>query len=122
MPEYRALLRAVFDAEEDIEVVGEACSGRDCINDAAAARPDLVLLDLEMPGMHGLDALPLVRKAAPDADVVILTTDEEPQTRCEALRRGASAFITKPRDVFALPGAVRECVPALDRRRTPRAA
>src|SRR4051812_31649660 len=120
--EYRALLRTVLDAEDDIEVVGEACSGRECIEGAPAAKPDIVLLDLNMPGMHGLEALPLLRDAAPCAEVVILTTDSEPGTECEARRLGAAGFIRKPRDVFELPNAVRGSVPALDRRRRPRRA
>jgi DNA-binding NarL/FixJ family response regulator len=120
--EYRALLRAVFAAEEDLVVVGEACSGQACIDDVPAARPDLVLLDLNMPGLHGLDALPRVRAAAPDADVVVLSTDPTPEAEDRALALGARACLRKPVRILDLPGAVRECVPALDRRANPRAA
>jgi DNA-binding NarL/FixJ family response regulator len=120
--EYRALVRTVLNAESDLEVVGEACSGRECIDDAPALHPDVVLLDLNMPGMHGFEALPLVREAAPEAQVVILTTDDKPEAADTAQRLGATALIRKPRNVFDLPGCVRESVPALDRRRTPRVA
>jgi two-component system nitrate/nitrite response regulator NarL len=122
MPDYRALVRTILDAEEDFEVIGEACSGRECIEGIPEANPDVVFLDLNMPGMTGLETLPLLRKAAPTADVVILTTLAEPDTERAALELGATAFIRKPLNVFDLPGTVRSQVPSMDRRQRPRAA
>jgi DNA-binding NarL/FixJ family response regulator len=106
--EYRALVRAVLDAESDLEVVGEASTGPECLAEAPSLDPDLVLLDLDMPGQYGLDTLPLLRAAAPRARVAILSTNCEPEARRRACELGADGYICKPRDVFALPSAVRE--------------
>jgi len=110
--EYRALVRTVLDAEDDIEVVGEAADGCGCVRNVAETGADLVLLDLNMPGLHGLDTLPHLRRIVPDADIVVLTTDSEAESEVVARERGARGFIRKPRDVFDLPDAVRASVAA----------
>jgi len=112
IPEYRALVRTVLDAESDLEVVGEAGTGAECLAEAPGLEPDLVLLDLDMPGQHGLDTLPLLRVAAPHAAIAILSTDCEQASKCRAHKLGADAYICKPRDVFDLPSAVRESLAA----------
>lgn len=69
----RLILRAAALARDDFEVVGEAVDGYEAITCAETLQPDLVLLDVAMPGMDGLEALPRVRRAAPGARVVVLT-------------------------------------------------
>jgi two-component system NarL family response regulator len=106
--EYRALLRAVLTAEEGLLVVGEGGDAGFCLADAAQTRPDVILLDVNMPGTSGLDALPQLREEMPDTKVIMLST--APPETCEdlALERGAAAFIQKPRNILDLPGMVRE--------------
>src|SRR3954453_22669245 len=74
-PTYRSLVRVVLsEADADYEFVGEATDGAEAIELAPAARPDLILLDIHMPGMNGLEALPRLRELLPDAKIVALST------------------------------------------------
>jgi DNA-binding NarL/FixJ family response regulator len=77
------------------DVVGQAASGEEAIDRARELRPDLVLLDLTMPGMDGLTALPKVREAAPDAEVVVLTASEDESNLLAAIRAGAAGYLLK---------------------------
>ena len=87
-------LRTILEAEPDIEVAGEARDGRDAVRLAAALVPDLVLLDIRMPGMDGLAAArEILQGDAPR--VVILTTFDLDEYVYEALRAGASGFLVK---------------------------
>ena len=94
-----ATLRAVacleIDMAEGMEVVGEAADGMSALTVAREQRPDAILLDLDMPGMGGMDALPHLVQIVPDATIVIYTSDDNPRTRLEARRRGASAYMVK---------------------------
>ena len=121
-PDYRRLLREILGAEEDLEVVGEGCNGRECVDDARRDHPDVILLDVNMPVMDGLEALPCLRKVAPETQVLILSTAPAAGVEERAMELGAVGYLQKPVDIFALPGAVREKVAALDRRSAPRAA
>lgn len=105
--EYRALVRVVVEGAGG-HVVGEAGNGRDCVDAVAAAQPDLVLLDVKMPVMGGLEALPLLRERAPEAEVVVLSTAWAEHVARETERLGARAFLEKPRDILELPDRLRE--------------
>jgi CheY-like chemotaxis protein len=106
-PAYRTLARAVLEPQ-GAEIIGEAGDGEECLELlAGAVHPDLILLDVNMPGMDGLTALPAIRRCAPQADVVILTTGAAADLEAESLRRGAKAFLRKPQDIRALPGLLR---------------
>jgi DNA-binding NarL/FixJ family response regulator len=102
----RAGLKALLDAEDDIEVVGEAAGGREAVDLAEATRPDVVLMDIRMPGMDGLEA---TRRIAADPSleatrVIILTTFDLDEYVFEAVRIGASGFLvkdTEPADMLA---------------------
>jgi two-component system, chemotaxis family, chemotaxis protein CheY len=98
---YRALARIVL--QEGHEVVGEAADGLEAIERAPAAGPDVLLLDLNMPRLGGMEALPRLRTLLPEAKIVILTTGRSPSERRQALALGADGFIVKPESVFALP-------------------
>ncbi|HUP84505.1 MAG TPA: EAL domain-containing protein [Acidimicrobiales bacterium] len=91
----RRLLKMVLEGEDQFDVVGETDDGRDAIALARHHRPDLVLLDLAMPGMGGLEALPLLLAVAPDAKVVVFSGLDSLGLEDAARRRGASAFLTK---------------------------
>ena len=106
--EYRMLLKAVLTTEEGLEVVGEGGDGGFCAQDAAKHQPDVILLDVNMPGVNGIDMLPQLRETMPDTQVIMLTSAPAEQCEEEALSRGAAGFIQKPRNIFDLPAMVRE--------------
>ena len=102
----RAGFRALIDAEDDIEVIGEAADGREAVDVIARHRPDVVLMDIRMPGVDGLEATRRVTAdpALEDVRVVILTTFDLDDYVFEAIRIGASGFLvkdTEPADLLA---------------------
>ena len=107
----RVALRAVLDLREGVEVVGEARNGDEAVERAAELRPDVVLLDLTMQGKDGLAALPELRRAAPEAQIVILSGHEGRPIE-EAARRGAERFLLKTSDPDAIAAAVEEAAAA----------
>lgn len=109
---YRALLRVVLTESGEHEVVGEADDGRECIERAADATPEVILLDLHMPGMGGMEALPGLRERVPDAKVVALTTTRAIDKEAEFLDLGGVAFLEKPHEIFELPDALRKVLAA----------
>jgi DNA-binding NarL/FixJ family response regulator len=108
-PLVRAGLRVLLEGEEDIVVVGEASSGREAVATARDAGPDVVLMDIRMPELGGLEA---TRVVAGDPDlatvkILILTTYDGDEFVFEALRAGASGFLVKDTDAHSLAEAVR---------------
>jgi len=79
----------------DVEVVGEACDGREAVRLATELRPDVLFLDLAMPGMSGLDALALINEAEPDVHVIILSMHDSEEHVLRALKLGAVGFMLK---------------------------
>jgi two-component system nitrate/nitrite response regulator NarL len=95
-------VRFALEPEAEIEIVGEARSGSEVLPRVAETEPDVVLLDIRMPGLDGLQLLDRLGKQYPETKVVILSGVEEPELAAEALRRGAKAFLGKgidPADV-----------------------
>src|SRR5438874_7731195 len=82
-------------AQHGFDVVGEASDGEEAVERAGELRPDLVLLDLSMPGMDGLTALPRLREAAPDCEVVVLTASGTEENLLSAIRAGAAGYLLK---------------------------
>ena len=103
----RTGLRLILEAEPDIDVVGEAANGRLAVEAAAALRPDVVLLDVRMPELDGVQAARLIRDSGASAQVVILTTFELDQYVYDALQAGASGFLLKDAPAHQLITAVR---------------
>ncbi|GAA3351672.1 response regulator transcription factor [Amorphoplanes nipponensis] len=100
----RAGIAAIVDAEPDLEVVGEAADGQSALDLAARLRPDVVLMDIRMPGMDGLTATARLTAAAPATRVLVLTTFHQDRYVYEALRAGAAGFVlkdTQPADLLA---------------------
>ena len=81
--------------QNGFDVVAQAESGEEAIAHAHELRPDLMLLDLSMPGMDGLTALPLLHDAAPQAEIVVLTASEEESNLLAAIRAGAAGYLLK---------------------------
>ena len=102
---------ATLLAGNDFDVVGQASDGQEAIDVAARLRPQLVLLDLSMPGLDGLSALPGLRAAVPDAEVIVLTASGTEENLLAAIRAGAAGYLLKsePPDkiVAFLRGVVR---------------
>lgn len=100
----RRLLGLVLGLDPDFEVVGEAGTGKEAVALVEQHRPDLVILDLAMPEMDGMEALRLIKRRSPATKVVILSGFEAAQMANEALQRGADAYVskgTKPRELIA---------------------
>jgi DNA-binding NarL/FixJ family response regulator len=87
--------RMILDAQEDIEVVGEASDGVEAVSQARALRPDVVLMDVRMPGRDGLQATRELLREMPAARVLILTTFDLNEYVYEAMKAGASGFLLK---------------------------
>ncbi|GAA2598104.1 response regulator transcription factor [Winogradskya consettensis] len=105
----RAGFRALIDAEPDLEVVGEAGDGLEAVRLAALTHPDVVLMDIRMPGVDGLEATRRIAAdpALADIRVVILTTFELDEYVFEALRTGASGFLVKDTEPVDLLRGIR---------------
>ncbi|HWH29640.1 MAG TPA: response regulator transcription factor [Mycobacteriales bacterium] len=101
----RHWLEIAVDGVDDLKVVGAAADGRDGVELAAELRPDVVVLDNSMPTMDGLDALPLIRQACPEARVVMWCND--PHVRDRALVRGAVELVDKAEPVERLIEVIR---------------
>lgn len=91
----RAGLRAVLANQLDLQVVGEAATGPDAVALAGKLKPDLVILDLTLPQMDGLQALEQIRKEAPESQVLVLTMHFSDEVAREALRLGAIGYVLK---------------------------
>jgi DNA-binding NarL/FixJ family response regulator len=97
-------LRVLLETEDDMELVGEAVDGRSAVELARSSRPDVVLMDVRMPGLDGIAATRELVGAVPEAKVLILTTFEQDDYVFGALRAGASGFLlkrTRPEDLIA---------------------
>lgn len=93
--ELRLLVGLTLSLSGDFTVVGEAANGRDAISLAEAHRPDVMLLDLSMPEMDGLEALPRILAASPDTSVVVFSAFDEGTHGDEARRLGARGYVAK---------------------------
>ncbi|HTK06017.1 MAG TPA: response regulator transcription factor [Ktedonobacteraceae bacterium] len=100
-------LRLLLQAQPDIEVVGEARTGLDAINQVARLLPDVVVLDISMPGMDGLEACQRIRIHYPTIQVLILTMHESEEYFLQALRMGAAGYLVKKIAPGELSSAVR---------------
>ncbi len=122
MPERKAVIRvliaddhpivrqgivAVVDRERDIEVVGEASNGHEAVEMAASLEPDIVLMDMKMPGMDGVEATARITNTAPNAAVIILTTFDTDDYIFRGLEAGARGYLLKDSPPSELIGAIR---------------
>ena len=88
-------LRAMLDSTPDFEVVGEATTGEEAVTRSAELRPDVVLMDIQMPGLNGIEATRRVVESNPDAGVVILTMFRDDDSVFAAMRAGARGYVLK---------------------------
>jgi two-component system, NarL family, response regulator NreC len=104
----RSGIRLLLDREEDIEVIGEAGNAKDAIFRARALKPDVILLDVVMPGQSGIEALPALLKEAPETKVLVLSMQDDPTYVREAFAAGASGYVLKEAADEEVVAAVRE--------------
>ncbi|MFD5159056.1 response regulator [Streptomyces hawaiiensis] len=100
-------LRTFLEVQDDIEVVGEAADGAEGVDRAEELQPDVILMDVKMPGMDGVDALRRLRELDNRARVLVVTSFTEQRTVVPALRAGAAGYVYKDVDPDALAGAIR---------------
>lgn len=91
----RAGLALLLNGQQDFVVVGEASSGLAVLALAEELQPDLILLDLSMPGLGGLEAISTIKQKAPDTQILVLTMHDDPEYLRQALKSGASGYILK---------------------------
>jgi DNA-binding NarL/FixJ family response regulator len=104
----RALLGAELGLHPDLELVGEACTGAQAIDLAGRIQPDVVVLDLAMPEMDGIAALPEIRRVAPAARVIVLSALESSSVERKVLDLGAERYVEKGTAAGDIVDAVRE--------------
>jgi DNA-binding NarL/FixJ family response regulator len=105
---WRRGVQQIVDAEEDMSVVAEASDGQEAITRALAANPDIILMDVNMPKVSGVEATRSISEALPDIRIVMLTVSDTDENLFESIKAGAVGFLTKdvsPDDVTA---AIRE--------------
>jgi two-component system response regulator DesR len=103
----RGALALLLGMEEDIEVVAQVAAGDEIVPAALTHRPDIALLDIELPGLSGLDAAAELRERVPGCRVLILTTFGRPGYLRRAMEAGAAGFLVKDGPVEELAGAIR---------------
>jgi two-component system response regulator DesR len=106
----RGALRALLDLEDDLEVVAEVGRGDAVVEAAREHRPDVALLDIEMPGLDGIEAARALATAVPEVRAVVLTTFGRPGFLRRAMEVGASGFLVKDAPVAELARAIRAVV------------
>ncbi len=113
----RVLLGVVIDAAVGIRVAGEAADGDEAVLEATRLQPDVILLDLAMPNRSGLEALPDLRRVAPDAQIVVLSGFAEATVAGEVIALGARSYLQKGADPDAIVAAIQSAL--VDARRLP---
>lgn len=100
-------LRVLLEAEPDIEVVGEAAEGQEAVDRTVELKPDIVLMDITMPGMNGMEATRVIKNRIPDVKVLALTMHENDEYFFEILNAGASGYVIKGGSSAELMSALR---------------
>jgi DNA-binding NarL/FixJ family response regulator len=104
---FRQGLRMLFEMEPDIKIVGEARDGIEAEQLAEALQPDVILMDINMPGLDGMEATRRILKTRPDAAIIILTMFREDEHVFQAIRAGAHGYVLKDADSNEVMKAVR---------------
>lgn len=100
-------IRALLEAEPEIEVVGEASDGREAVEKTKALAPDIVLMDISMPVMNGLEATRHIRRMSPNTQIIVLTMHENEEFVVQMLNAGASGYVLKRIAADELVAAIR---------------
>jgi DNA-binding NarL/FixJ family response regulator len=106
-PIVRDGLRALFSTVPDVDVVGEAADAAAALREITLHRPDVLLLDVHMPGGTGLGVLPRLRRASPETHILLLTMDDDAETALDAVQLGADGYLVKGANQDEIMRAVR---------------
>lgn len=101
-PLVRSMVRRLFESEPDCEIAGEAENGRDAVAKALDLKPDLIILDLSMPVMGGLEAAPLLKKVVPETRLILFTVDQGREVERLALAAGIQVVVSKDKGASEL--------------------
>jgi len=104
--EWRTQVRKMLESRPEWQAVGEACDGLQAIQIAAKLKPDLVLLDIGMPALNGVDAARLIRQSSPSSRIIFVTQESDEDVRMSALATGAEAYVLKANAASELLPAV----------------
>ena len=107
-PLMRQGMRAMLEREPDVEIVGEAQNGRQAVELSRSLEPDLVLMDVRMPEMDGLQATQTIKQELPQISVLIVTSHEEPDYLYEAIKAGCAGYVLKEASQEELTAAIRK--------------
>ncbi|HUR18408.1 MAG TPA: response regulator transcription factor [Acidimicrobiales bacterium] len=107
-PVYRLGLSALLGSLDGFEVAGEAASGSEAVSQAATLRPDVVVMDLQMPGMNGIEATRHIVKSQPDVAVLVLTYSDEDHSVLDAVLAGARGYVLKDAGMDAILRAIED--------------
>ncbi len=106
-PVTREGLHSALDLEDGVEVVGESASGEEAVEASTTLKPDIVFMDVRMPGMGGIEATKAIRQASPDSRVILFTVDETRASISEAIQAGVSGYLLKDASAEELVKAAR---------------
>jgi DNA-binding NarL/FixJ family response regulator len=107
-PVFREGLASLLSSQGDLVIVGQVASGEAAIEEMPRVRPNVVLLDLRLPGMSGLETLLWLKGHAPTARVIVLTSSDSPDEAAAVLKAGASGYLTKQIDAGEIMAAIRD--------------
>lgn len=102
-------LKTILDLEEDLEVIGTACNGKEAYRLVKQVKPDVILMDIRMPILNGVEATKLIKEEFKDISIIILTTFDTDDLIIEALACGADGYILKDIDGDRLIQAIKDC-------------
>jgi DNA-binding NarL/FixJ family response regulator len=108
MPDIRLLLKATFDLDTRFDVVGEAASAHECLELARRLKPEVVVLDLGMPGGEGLETVARLRTMLPDGRIVVLSGQHHTHVAADVMASGADAYLQKGSAVNRLVALLQE--------------
>ncbi|HEX9718011.1 MAG TPA: response regulator transcription factor [Actinomycetota bacterium] len=106
-PVTREGLHSALDLEDGVEVVGESASGEEAVEVSTTLKPDIVFMDVRMPGMGGIEATKAIRQASPNSKVILFTVDETRASISEAIQAGVSGYLLKDASAEELVKAAR---------------
>jgi DNA-binding NarL/FixJ family response regulator len=109
-PVTRDGLRTAFSMADEVDVVGEAASGEEAVERVEETKPDVVFMDVRMPGMNGIQATRAIRENHPDTRVILFTIDESRASVAEAIQAGVSGYLLKDASVQELINAARQAM------------
>jgi CheY-like chemotaxis protein len=115
----RTLVRKLFESQPDFEISGEAENGREAIDKAEQLKPDLIILDLIMPVMTGLDAAPLLKQLLPDTPIILFTQQEGSEVERLAQAAGIDAVVSKSQVASELVGKAQALLDSIERQHDP---